>query len=135
MRALTLGVAYYMISTVAIIFFVDKMPLLLFLILLYILPPAINCWIMVKNKEYLTRLSIILPVVSTLVYCIIGIILQESDNWNRFVIDNTVTQGEYNVSIHSDLMAISQIVFVVILYFSVAFIFYLIVRRKWGDKK
>lgn len=90
---------------------------------------------MVKNKEYLTRLSIILPVVSTLVYCIIGIILQGSDNWNRFVIDNTVTQGEYNVSIHSDLMAISQIVFVVILYFSVAFIFYLIVRRKWGDKK
>ena len=124
-----------MISTVAIILFVDKMPLLLFLILLYILPPAINCWIMVKNKEYLTRLSIILPVVSTLVYCIIGIILQGSDNWNRFVIDNTVTQGEYNVSIHSDLMAISQIVFVVILYFSVAFIFYLIVRRKWGDKK
>ncbi len=135
MRALTLGGAYYMISTVAIILFVDKMPLLLFLILLYILPPAINCWIMVKNKEYLTRLSIILPVVSTLVYCIIGIILQGSDNWNRFVIDNTVTQGEYNVSIHSDLMAISQIVFVVILYFSVAFIFYLIVRRKWGDKK
>ena len=82
MRALTLGGAYYMISTVAIILFVDKMPLLLFLILLYILPPAINCWIMVKNKEYLTRLSIILPVVSTLVYCIIGIILQGSDNWN-----------------------------------------------------
>lgn len=135
MRALTLGGAYYMISTVAIILFVDKMPLLLFLILLYILPPTINCWIMLKNKEYLTRLSIILPVVSTLVYCIIGIILQGSDNWNRFVIDNTVTQGEYNVSIHSDLMAISQIVFVVILYFSAAFIFYLIVRRKWGDKK
>lgn len=135
MRTLTLGGAYYMISTVAIILFVDKMPLLLFLILLYILPPTINCWIMLKNKEYLTRLSIILPVVSTLVYCIIGIILQGSDNWNRFVIDNTVTQGEYNVSIHSDLMAISQIVFVVILYFSAAFIFYLIVRRKWGDKK
>lgn len=126
--ALVLG--YYIINSAVLINFIDKFPLLLFIIVLYILPLVVNCWAVAKNKYLAKVTSISFPAIAVLAYYITAIFLNSSSKWKIFVENNTVTQGDYSIKIQSDLASFSQVLFVVILYYSVALMFYLIMKRK-----
>lgn len=126
--ALVLG--YYIINSAVLINFIDKFPLLLFIIVLYILPLVVNCWAIAQNKNLAKVTSISFPAIAVLAYYITAIFLNSSSKWKTFVENNTVTQGDYSIKIQSDLASFSQVLFVVILYYSIALMFYLIMKRK-----
>lgn len=130
MLNLALVLGYYIINSAVLINFIDKFPLLLFIIVLYILPLVVNCWAVGKNKDLAKVTSISFPAIAVLAYYITAIFLNSSSKWKIFVENNTVTQGDYSIKIQSDLASFSQVLFVVILYYSVALMFYLIMKRK-----
>lgn len=130
MRIFYIVGGYYIVSVILIINFINNMPLLLFIAMLYILPLVVNCWAVGKNKDLAKVTSISFPAIAVLAYYITAIFLNSSSKWKIFVENNTVTQGDYSIKIQSDLASFSQVLFVVILYYSVALMFYLIMKRK-----
>lgn len=130
MRIFILILGYYIVNVAVLISFIDKLPLLLFITVLYILPLVVNCWAVAKNKDLAKVTSISFPAIAVLAYYLTAIFLNSSSKWKTFVENNTVTQGDYSIKIQSDLASFSQVLFVVILYYSVALMFYLIIKRK-----
>lgn len=133
-----LSIIFYIFMYVFTILFLTKLPLLGFIGLVYFLPLVINgvmiTYIYIKKTSLSLLECYIFPLISTLSYWVFGTIIGKTTAWYQFVSKYTYTNGDMYVKIKSNLISISQIVFVTLLYFSVQFLISLFIKKIKGKK-
>ena len=107
-----------------------------FTIMFYVVPLVINAIFsaIYISKNKITSGKIVSPILSTINYILLGFISQTSGLWEIFVNKYTVDAEEVNISIASSMITLSQIVFVVFLYFGINYLITTILIKKWSGK-
>lgn len=115
--------------------FLSSMSVVLYLALIYLLPPLLNVLgiTLRKNKTEKLSLSLILPLFSTLFYAALSWVTEKSGSWQAFVNHNTVSNQNLTVEIEANGFDPSQIIFMVLVYFGISLTAYYLSTKK--DKK
>ncbi len=74
----------------------------------------------------------IFPMISIITYWLLGKELDGTKKWMSFVANNSVSTGDTYVKINPHLTSISQMIFVIILYFSIEFLLLTIIKKLRG---
>ncbi len=90
----------------------------------YVVPIVINTIFSVIyiNKRKKVSSKIVSPTFSTINYILLGFILQTNGLWKIFVEKYSVATKEVSISIASRMITLSQIVFVILLYFGINYL-------------
>lgn len=105
--------------------FLLSLTILGFIFIIYLFPLILNSLLSalaVLKKKKKTLYCLVFPTISLLAYIIIGVFLENSSSWTKFIEYNTITSGEMYIKINASLIEPSQIIFVVLLYFLVEYI-------------
>ncbi len=107
-----------------------------FTIMFYVVPLVINSIFSVIyiNKSKITSGKIVSPIFSTINYILLGFVSQTSGLWEIFMNKYTVDTEEVSVSIASSMITLSQIVFVILLYFGINYLVTTILIKKRSEK-
>ena len=112
--------------------FLLSLTILGFIFIIYLFPLILNSVLSVLavlKKKIKLLYCLIFPTISLLAYIIIGVFLEKSSSWTKFIEHNTITSGEMYIKINTSLIEPSQIIFVVLLYFLVEYIILKILER------
>ena len=112
--------------------FLLSLTILGFIFIIYLFPLILNSLLSalaVLKKKKKSLYCLVFPTISLLAYIIIGVFLENSSSWTKFIEYNTITSGEMYIKINTSLIEPSQIIFVVLLYFLVEYIFLKILER------
>ena len=103
-----------------------------FTIMFYVVPLVINIIfsVMYIKKNKITSGKIVSPIFSTIYYLLLGFVSQANGLWNEFVNKYTIDTEEVSVSIASSMITLSQIVFVILLYFGINYLVTMIFIKK-----
>mgnify|MGYP000093426745 CR=1 FL=1 len=112
--------------------FLLSLTILGFIFIIYLFPLILNSALsasaVLKTKKK-SLYCLVFPTISLLTYIIIGVFLENSSSWTKFIEHNTITSGEMYIKINTSLIEPSQIIFVVLLYFLVEYIILKILER------
>ena len=107
----------YLLTTLATIFLLP--PILLFS--LYVLPLIINfIGYKLKQLKCKTFLTFLLPTMSLLGYLVFAYVTVKSGTWTNFVNINTFSNSDMSVKVGMNLLSVSQLVFVTLLFYVVS---------------
>lgn len=112
--------------------FLLSLTILGFIFIIYLFPLILNSVLSalaVLKKKKKSLYCLVFPTISLLAYIIIGVFLENSSSWTKFIEHNTITSGEMYIKINTSLIEPSQIIFVVLLYFLVEYIILKILER------
>ncbi|QGU80185.1 hypothetical protein BSR19_03150 [Streptococcus salivarius] len=112
--------------------FLLSLTILGFIFIIYLFPLILNSLLSalaVLKKKKKSLYCLVFPTISLLAYIIIGVFLENSSSWTKFIEYNTITSGEMYIKINTSLIEPSQIIFVVLLYFLVEYIILKILER------
>lgn len=111
----------YLLTTLTTIFLLPHMSVPILLFSLYVLPLIINFigykLKQLKCKTFLTFLS---PTMSLLGYLVFAYVTVKSGTWTNFVNINTFSNSDMSVKIGMNLLSVSQLVFVTLLFYGVS---------------
>ena len=94
-------------------------PILLFS--LYVLPLIINfIGYKLKQLKCKTFLTFLLPTMSLLGYLVFAYVTVKSGTWTNFVNINTFSNSDMSVKVGMNLLSVSQLVFVTLLFYGVS---------------
>lgn len=134
-----LGIIFYTLLAFLTASFLGNISTLLFIGLFYLLPLIVNTISVnsasLKEKKLLLPLTLIFPTLSLLSYILFSTLVSSGSAWESFVERNSVQTHDFAVKISGDLLDVSQIVFVTLLYFSLSGLNYLIQNKKRGKNK
>ncbi|PNM01572.1 hypothetical protein A6J86_009430 [Streptococcus mutans] len=131
-----LGIIFYTLLAFLTASFLGNISTLLFIGLFYLLPLIVNTISVnsasFKEKKLLLPITLIFP---TLSYILFSTLVSSGSAWENFVERNSVQTHDFAVKISGNLLDVSQIVFVTLLYFSLSGLNYLIQNKKRGKNK
>lgn len=133
-----INILIYAIYVVAICFNIENINIVSFAIDIYILPIFINTIFFILYNKKQTRkkyIKIISPILSTVSYIVIGLFIQENGMWQNFIYKNTYSTDELEVEIVPSLISVSQIIFVLILYFGIGYLINIIISKRGKENK
>ncbi|BBC55912.1 Msa family membrane protein [Streptococcus mutans] len=134
-----LGIIFYTLLAFLTASFLGNISTLLFIGLFYLLPLIVNTISVnsasFKEKKLLLPLTLIFPTLSLLSYILFSTLVSSGSAWENFVERNSVQTHDFAVKISGNLLDVSQIVFVTLLYFSLSGLNYLIQNKKRGKNK
>ncbi|MGT2948640.1 Msa family membrane protein [Streptococcus devriesei] len=134
-----LGIIFYTLLAFLTASFLGNISTLLFIGLFYLLPLVVNAISVnlasFKKKKRLLPLTLIFPTLSLLSYTLFSKLVLSGSAWENFVERNSVQAHDFSVEISGNLLDMSQIIFVTLLYFSLSGLNYLIQNKKKGKNK
>lgn len=111
----------YLLTTLATIFLLPHMPVPILLFSLYVLPLIINfIGYKLKQLKCKTFLTFLLPTMSLLGYLVFAYVTVKSGTWTNFVNINTFSNSDMSVKVEMNLLSVSQLVFVTLLFYGVS---------------
>lgn len=112
--------------------FLSVLSIIHFSVIIYIVPLIFNSLLTSLNYKKLPTHwhHYIYPLFSFIAYLVVGFILKGSLSWESFVQQHSITNGEMYVKVSSDLLDISQISFVILLYFLSEFTILTFLKRR-----
>lgn len=127
------NIILYIVSTQLL----AHMSVLIFVLLIYLAPLIINGILtLLMRHQNLEKSTIIsatfFPTISIITYWLLGNALDGTKKWMSFVANNSVSTGDTYVKINPHLTSISQMIFVIILYFSIEFLLLTIIKKLRG---
>lgn len=115
------------------IFYMARLSILELSVLIYLLPVVLNSffiYLSMKQKQKIKEANYCFPTLSLISYLIIGLFVDTLGYWDTFIKNNTSNAGDFTVNIDSSLLGTSQIIFVLIIYFSSAYLCILLFNRR-----
>ncbi|TWS94576.1 MULTISPECIES: Msa family membrane protein [unclassified Streptococcus] len=112
--------------------YLSHLTILGFTFIIYLFPIILNSVLSVLamlKKNVTVYYCFVFPLFSLLTYIVIGLFLDGSTLWVKFVQNNTITNGEMYIKVNNSLIEPSQIIFVFLLYFLVEYIGLKILER------
>ncbi|TDE67976.1 hypothetical protein E0E02_04545 [Streptococcus sp. KCJ4932] len=122
----------YLIITALGVYFLPSMSVLVYLGMIYLLPPVMN-YILVtirKHKKEKFILSLVLPVFSTLFYAAFSWITEKTGTWMTFIEKNSMSSDSLTVEIDPNGFDTTQIIFMLLTYFGISLALYFLLNRK-----
>ncbi|WP_438059049.1 Msa family membrane protein [Streptococcus ruminicola] len=122
----------YLIITALGVYFLPSMSVLVYLGMIYLLPPVMN-YILVtirKHKKEKLILSLVLPVFSTLFYAAFSWITEKTGTWMTFIEKNSMSSDSLTVEIDPNGFDTTQIIFMLLTYFGISLALYFLLNRK-----
>lgn len=111
----------YLLTTLATIFLLPRMSVPILLFSLYVLPLIINfIGYKLKQLKCKTFLTFLLPTMSLLGYLVFAYVTVKSGTWTNFVNINTFSNSDMSVKVGMNLLSVSQLVFVTLLFYGVS---------------
>lgn len=111
----------YLLTTLATIFLLPHMSVPILLLSLYVLPLIINfIGYKLKQLKCKTFLTFLLPTMSLLGYMVFAYVTVKSGTWTNFVNINTFSNSDMSVKVGMNLLSVSQLVFVTLLFYGVS---------------
>ena len=111
----------YLLTTLATIFLLPNMSVPILLFSLYVLPLIINfIGYKLKQLKCKTFLTFLLPTMSLLGYMVFAYVTVKSGTWTNFVNINTFSNSDMSVKVGMNLLSVSQLVFVTLLFYGVS---------------
>ena len=111
----------YLLTTLTTIFLLPHMSVPILLFSLYVLPLIINfIGYKLKQLKYKTFLTFLLPTMSLLGYMVFAYVTVKSGTWTNFVNINTFSNSDMSVKVGMNLLSVSQLVFVTLLFYGVS---------------
>lgn len=111
----------YLLTTLTTIFLLPHMSVPILLFSLYVLPLIINfIGYKLKQLKYKTFLTFLLPTMSLLGYMVFAYVTVKSGTWTNFVNINTFSNSDMSVKVEMNLLSVSQLVFVTLLFYGVS---------------
>lgn len=111
----------YLLTTLATIFLLPHMYVPVLLFSLYVLPLIINfIGYKLKQLKCKTFLTFLLPTMSLLGYLVFAYVTVKSGTWTNFVNINTFSNSDMSVKVGMNLLSVSQLVFVTLLFYVVS---------------
>lgn len=103
----------------------------LLLILLYLIPVGLNLvFYKYQNSKY-RRVSLLLfPSLSLLSYMLFTYVSNLIGIWDKFVRLHTVSNGNVSVEVAQNLLSVSQVVFVLVLFYGTLLAYYFILEKR-----
>ena len=109
----------YLLTTLATIFLLPHMSVPILLFSLYVLPLIINfIGYKLKQLKCKTFLTFLLPTI--LGYLVFAYVTVKSGTWTNFVNINTFSNSDMSVKVGMNLLSVSQLVFVTLLFYVVS---------------
>ena len=111
----------YLLTTLTTIFLLPHMSVPILLFSLYVLPLIINfIGYKLKQLKHKTFLTFLLPTMSLLGYMVFAYVTVKSGTWTNFVNINTFSNSDMSVKVGMNLLSVSQLVFVTLLFYGVS---------------
>ena len=111
----------YLLTTLTTIFLLPHMSVPILLFSLYVLPLIINfIGYKLKQLKCKTFLTFLLPTMSLLGYLVFAYVTVKSGTWTNFVNINTFSNSDMSVKVGMNLLSVSQLVFVTLLFYVVS---------------
>lgn len=111
----------YLLTTLTTIFLLPHMSVPILLFSLYVLPLIINfIGYKLKQLKCKTFLTFLLPTMSLLGYMVFAYVTVKSGTWTNFVNINTFSNSDMSVKVEMNLLSVSQLVFVTLLFYVVS---------------
>lgn len=111
----------YLLTTLTTIFLLPHMSVPILLFSLYVLPLIINfIGYKLKQLKCKTFLTFLLPTMSLLGYMVFAYVTVKSGTWTNFVNINTFSNSDMSVKVEINLLSVSQLVFVTLLFYGVS---------------
>ena len=111
----------YLLTTLTTIFLLPHMSVPVLLFSLYVLPLIINfIGYKLKQLKCKTFLTFLLPTMSLLGYMVFAYVTVKSGTWTNFVNINTFSNSDMSVKVEMNLLSVSQLVFVTLLFYVVS---------------
>ena len=111
----------YLLTTLATIFLLPHMSVPILLFSLYVLPLIITfIGYKLKQLKCKTFLTFLLPTMSLLGYMVFAYVTVKSGTWTNFVNINTFSNSDMSVKVGMNLLSVSQLVFVTLLFYGVS---------------
>lgn len=111
----------YLLTTLTTIFLLPHMSVPILLFSLYVLPLIINfIGYKLKQLKCKTFLTFLLPTMSLLGYLVFAYVTVKSGTWTNFVNINTFSNSDMSVKVGMNLLSVSQLVFVTLLFYGVS---------------
>lgn len=111
----------YLLTTLTTIFLLPHMSVPILLFSLYVLPLIINfIGYKLKQLKCKTFLTFLLPTMSLLGYLVFAYVTVKSGTWTNFVNINTFSNSDMSVKVEMNLLSVSQLVFVTLLFYGVS---------------
>ena len=111
----------YLLTTLATIFLLPQMSVPILLFSLYVLQLIINfIGYKIKQLKCKTFLTFLLPTMSLLGYMVFAYVTVKSGTWTNFVNINTFSNSDMSVKVGMNLLSVSQLVFVTLLFYGVS---------------
>lgn len=111
----------YLLTTLATIFLLPHMSVPILFFSLYVLPLIINfIGYKLKQLKCKTFLTFLLPTMSLLGYLVFAYVTVKSGTWTNFVNINTFSNSDMSVKVGMNLLSVSQLVFVTLLFYGVS---------------
>ena len=111
----------YLLTTLTTIFLLPQMSVPILLFSLYVLPLIINfIGYKLKQLKCKTFLTFLLPTMSLLGYMVFAYVTVKSGTWTNFVNINTFSNSDMSVKVEMNLLSVSQLVFVTLLFYGVS---------------
>jgi len=111
----------YLLTTLTTIFLLPHMSVPILLFSLYVLPLIINfIGYKLKQLKCKTFLTFLLPTMSLLGYMVFAYVTVKSGTWTNFVNINTFSNSDMSVKVGMNLLSVSQLVFVTLLFYGVS---------------
>ncbi|HEM3868257.1 TPA: hypothetical protein U1V35_002031 [Streptococcus suis] len=119
---------FYICLTVASSQLLLSLSVPVLLLLTYLLPPIVNsiCMGLQKTESWKAWSAGIFPTMSMIFYAAFAYITSSNGQWAQFSQLNTVSDDVMSVEVASDLLAPSQMLFVAVVYYGIAFATYFI---------
>lgn len=134
MLVILVSLISYVVLGVIVAVALKSIPVMLLILILYILPPLVN--IIISNSKYIRKYcnfkfaSFSLPTVSLIFYLVFAVIVTLSGGWQEYVVLNSKNIGDVSVEITENILSVSQIVFVILIYYALSGFNYIVRRRK-----
>lgn len=103
----------------------------LLLMLLYVLPVGMNLvFYKYQNRKY-SRMSLLLfPSLSLLCYILFAYVSNMTGVWREFVGLHTISNENVSVEVAQNLLSVSQILFILVLFYGTLFAYYFISEKR-----
>ncbi|MCI5760933.1 MAG: Msa family membrane protein [Ligilactobacillus agilis] len=123
---MVMEIIIYLIIGVGEYSFFNKMGVLAFVMLFYLLPLVITGIFTFIEKKNMLMVNLTSSAVAFLNYVMIGYLVGNNGMWIEFAKRNTQNMGDSWVKVSSNMISSNQIVFVLILYFAIGYLIYYI---------
>lgn len=129
------SVIFYLSITILGVHSLTQMSALSYIVLIYLVPPIYNFLVLKCQKRKRMFLSLVLPSLASIFYGFLSWVTEVNGTWMTFVERNTISSPNFSLEIEPNGFDMTQIIFITIVYFGLAFGQYYFINRKNKEVK